>query len=185
MNIFIQRDSLKQAFSKLVISVNLTSWPYGEMILVQSSLWESTIGHIDPELMKTCMNHNLTGPPHPQEYHTVPWERKAPKAMIDYGNKGSWWLTGGQEEVFWGRKAWGNLQIWRRSVQQSAPLGASRSWFRGWVGEREKGEPGDNSYFPTLHFFPPFPRSPPVRPQGQFCHSCHLLVSPLVNPLAA
>lgn len=185
MNIIHTERLLKQAFGKLVISVNLASWPYGEMILVQSSLWESTIGHIDPELMKTCMNQNPTGPPHPQEYHTAPWERKAPKAMIDYGKKGSRWLPGGQEEVFWGKAVWGNLQIWSRSVQQSAPREPPDPGSGDGLG-REKGEPRDNSYFPTLHFFFPFPQvSSSQATWAVLCHSCYLLVSPLVTPLAA
>lgn len=38
--------------------------------------------------------------PTPRDY-TAPWERKAPKGKINYGKKGSRWLPGGQEEVFW------------------------------------------------------------------------------------
>lgn len=71
--------SLKQAFGKLVILVNLTSWSYGKLILCWIVSLRIPIGHIDPEQMYSLCDQKLMGPLYPPRIsHSYLREKSTP-----------------------------------------------------------------------------------------------------------
>lgn len=167
MNIFILiciSTPWRKSFSKLLILVNLTDWPYRELILCGTiSLRINNWAHWSRADVKSLCDQTLMGLPTPHEYHTAIWERKAPKpwAPTDTTAAMSWQVAQGS---FSGRKGGGLPNLGKASWVKSSP-GRLQILVHGLrVGEGGQDNPRDNSRFPPLYFFlSSCPDSPPIR----------------------